>query len=97
MDRARRAAWLPGRRVRCGPDPWVRSRWPQAVVVLSFIGVIARVAQALDASPESADSVNAVYGAPSSADGTRAECCRVPEFAKAIGHEEMWKRHNNCL
>jgi hypothetical protein len=25
-----------------------------------------------------------------------AERCKVPEFAKAIGHEEMWKKHNNC-
>lgn len=22
--------------------------------------------------------------------------CTVPEFAKRIGHEEMWKRHNGC-
>lgn len=25
------------------------------------------------------------------------ERCRVPEFAKRIGHEEKWKRHNGCL
>lgn len=24
------------------------------------------------------------------------ERCRVPEFAKKIGHEEKWKLHNNC-
>jgi hypothetical protein len=24
------------------------------------------------------------------------ERCRVPEFAKAIGHEEKWKLHNGC-
>jgi hypothetical protein len=22
--------------------------------------------------------------------------CQVPEWAIAIGHEEMWKLHNNC-
>jgi hypothetical protein len=22
--------------------------------------------------------------------------CTIPEFAKRIGHEEMWKRHNGC-
>ena len=22
---------------------------------------------------------------------------KAPEFAKAIGHEEKWKLHNNCL
>lgn len=25
-----------------------------------------------------------------------AERCKVPEFAKRIGHEETWKKHNNC-
>lgn len=25
-----------------------------------------------------------------------AKDCTVPEFAKAIGHEEMWKLHNGC-
>lgn len=23
--------------------------------------------------------------------------CTVPEFARRIGHEEMWKKHNGCL
>lgn len=25
-----------------------------------------------------------------------AERCKVPDFAKAMGHEEKWKLHNNC-
>lgn len=25
------------------------------------------------------------------------ERCRVPEFAKKLGHEDQWKRHNGCL
>jgi Domain of unknown function (DUF4395) len=29
-------------------------------------------------------------------DPAEAERCKVPDFAKAIGHEEQWKRHNNC-
>lgn len=32
-------------------------------------------------------------GAPSEADSER---CKVPAFAKAIGHEAMWKQHNGC-
>lgn len=32
--------------------------------------------------------------APSAAEQER---CRVPEFAKRIGHEQMWKQHNGCL
>lgn len=27
--------------------------------------------------------------------GTRD--CNVPAFAKALGHEELWKRHNGCI
>ena len=39
----------------------------------------------------------AAPGAPTpAADPSEAERCKVPEFAKAIGHEEMWKLHNNC-
>jgi hypothetical protein len=26
----------------------------------------------------------------------QAELCKVPDFAKAIGHEDKWKLHNNC-
>ena len=30
-------------------------------------------------------------------DAGEAERCKVPDFAKAIGHEQKWKLHNNCL
>jgi hypothetical protein len=29
-------------------------------------------------------------------DPAEAERCEVPDFAKAMGHEEKWKLHNNC-
>ncbi len=29
-------------------------------------------------------------------DAAEAERCTVPDFAKKLGHEEMWKLHNNC-
>ena len=31
-----------------------------------------------------------------SVDPAEAERCKVPDFAKAIGHEAKWKLHNNC-
>jgi hypothetical protein len=34
------------------------------------------------------------YTAPFAAQGT--ERCKVPAFAIALGHEELWKRHNGC-
>jgi hypothetical protein len=33
---------------------------------------------------------------PAAMDPAEAERCKVPAFAKAIGHEEKWKLHNNC-
>jgi Domain of unknown function (DUF4395) len=38
-------------------------------------------------------SANAAAG---TIDPAEAERCKVPDFAKAIGHEEKWKLHNNC-
>lgn len=38
---------------------------------------------------------NSSYAAPFAPQS--ADRCKVPPFAVAIGHEEMWKRHNNCL
>lgn len=35
-------------------------------------------------------------GAVNRASPAEAERCQVPEFAKALGHEDMWKKHNNC-
>lgn len=29
-------------------------------------------------------------------DAAEAERCKVPDFARAMGHEEKWKLHNNC-
>ena len=29
-------------------------------------------------------------------DLAEVERCKVPDFAKALGHEEKWKLHNNC-
>jgi len=29
-------------------------------------------------------------------DPAEAERCKVPDYAKAMGHEEKWKLHNNC-
>lgn len=35
------------------------------------------------------------YSAPFASQAS--ERCKVPQFAIAIGHEELWKRHNKCL
>ncbi len=33
---------------------------------------------------------------PATIDPAEIERCKVPDFAKALGHEEKWKLHNNC-
>jgi hypothetical protein len=33
---------------------------------------------------------------PAAMDPAEIERCKVPDFAKAMGHEEKWKLHNNC-
>ncbi|MDO8457310.1 MAG: DUF4395 domain-containing protein [Burkholderiaceae bacterium] len=46
-----------------------------------------------------AKTQSAAYAAPAaspSIDPAEAERCKVPEFAKKMGHEDKWKLHNNC-
>ena len=69
------------------------------VVLLLFSGLLVTVFQwvystGLTQRPAAAP---AARSAPTAApDAAELERCRVPEFAKALGHEEKWKLHNNC-
>jgi hypothetical protein len=68
---------------------------PQALVVVVFAAVIAALApQVAGPGPASAQVAAPVPSAAAAA--AEAERCKVPDFAKAIGHEQMWKLHNNC-
>lgn len=69
-----------------------------AILALSA-GVVATVAQRVysaDAqeSPSAANAETAVQTAP--LDPAQAQRCNVPDYAKAMGHEEKWKLHNGC-
>ena len=71
----------------------------QILLVLVFAGVVVVLAQWVygTAPQKAAPEVPAPTSAPATpVDPAEAERCKVPEFAKAIGHEEMWKLHNNC-
>lgn len=59
------------------------------LVLAGFIGFIAL------ATPTIARLDAPMMPGARSATGERD--CTVPEFAKRIGHEEMWKKHNGCL
>ena len=77
---------------------------PQAAVLLLFVGAITLAKGWVDRTgavqggfDEMATleemGVQPTSGAASEADSER---CEVPAFAKAIGHEAMWKQHNGC-
>lgn len=66
----------------------------EIVILVAFAALLGGVAQWVQhTQPPTAAA------APSAApvvDAAEAERCRVPDFAKALGHEDMWKLHNNC-
>jgi hypothetical protein len=81
------------------PAPGAGGNLAQGVVVLTFVAVIgAWTSYVLDHDPyarvREPGGAAAVAQAP--IDPAEAERCKVPEFAKALGHEEKWKLHNNC-
>ncbi len=81
-----------------------RPAWglPQMGVVLAFVAAMVVVAPRVAGSgPAAATAEQGADAAPqataaASLDPAEAERCKVPEFAKAIGHEAKWKEHNNC-
>jgi hypothetical protein len=72
--------------------------WVQGAVVATFIGGVGLVAAWVVANDPRAAAPRAAVASVSSAplDPAEAERCKVPDFAKALGHEEKWKLHNNC-
>lgn len=71
----------------------------QIVILLLFFGMVGVVAQwvystGLQKTFSARPAATALPAAPT--DPAELERCRVPEFAKAMGHEEKWKLHNNC-
>ena len=71
----------------------------QAVILVVFAALVFSVAQwVYSTAPKRAvelDTPVAVQPA-TPVDPAEAERCKVPDFAKALGHEEKWKLHNNC-
>jgi hypothetical protein len=69
--------------------------WTQALIAMGYVALLlllSTILQSATSEPRNADSAH--QSSPTSpADEER---CRVPEFAKKMGHEEKWKLHNGC-
>lgn len=71
----------------------------QMAIVIAFGIAVAGIAQwVYSTAPKRAAEVEAPVAVQPVApiDPAEVERCKVPDFAKAIGHEEKWKLHNNC-
>lgn len=71
----------------------------QIAILTMFVVLVGGIAQLVyGTGPQNAHRVQqsgtSVSGVP--IDPAEAERCKVPDFAKAMGHEEKWKLHNNC-
>jgi Domain of unknown function (DUF4395) len=81
------------------PAPGAGGGVSQGLVVIAFVGLVgAWGVWVAGNDPYARTMVPAVASAatPAPVDAAEAERCKVPEFAKALGHEEKWKLHNNC-
>jgi len=71
----------------------------QVIIVALFAAVVVSVAQWVyrTGSQLPAPAPQASTASPAAAmDPAEVERCKVPDFAKAMGHEEKWKLHSHC-
>jgi hypothetical protein len=76
-------------------EPIQKLAWHQALIAAVYVGLLLALSPVLFATTPQTLSIHP--SVPSgSVSPAEEERCRVPEFAKKIGHEEKWKLHNNC-
>ncbi|MDR3367656.1 DUF4395 domain-containing protein [Rhodoferax sp.] len=94
-----KAQLCPGGVCEMPADQGVSVTVAQAAVLIAFAAATGAIAQwVYSTAPKRAAKLEAPAPLQSAApiDPAEVERCKVPDFAKAIGHEEMWKLHNNC-
>ena len=68
------------------------------MVLVGFVAVMVAVAGWVKQGPALRGMHHpGMHSAPSQPTANEEERCRVPDFAKAMGHETIWKQHNGCL
>jgi hypothetical protein len=93
------AQLCPGGSCELAPAQHSRTSLAQIVVLLLFFAMLGAVWQWVygAGAPHLTTPTQGASTAPApSLDPAEQERCKVPEFAKAMGHEEKWKLHNNC-
>jgi hypothetical protein len=92
------AQLCPGGACEVRPAPGSGVNLLQGAVLVVFAGLVGAAAfwVAGPASPDASPQTNATTPPQAPVDPAEAERCKVPDFAKAIGHEEKWKLHNHC-
>jgi hypothetical protein len=71
----------------------------QTAIVITFAVAVGVIAQwVYSTAPKRAIEFEPPVAVQPAApvDAAEAERCKIPDFAKALGHEEKWKLHNNC-
>jgi len=94
-----KAQLCPGGVCEVEPARGVGGTWVHGAVVLAFIGLVGVWASHVATNDPYAQVVTLTVPIPTvqaPVDAAEAERCKVPDFAKAMGHEEKWKLHNNC-
>jgi hypothetical protein len=90
------AQMCPGGVCEVGPHTSARRLpLPQGAALAGFVVVMAVLAPMISALQNPVMGRHAQVDAQVDAQG-EAKDCTPPAFARAIGHEEMWKLHNGC-
>jgi hypothetical protein len=94
------AMLCPGDACEYSPDPAERVQTRQWLSFLVSVSAMLAGAAGLPASnshgPIARGTATQPSAQPAATDASEQLRCKVPEFAKAMGHEEMWKLHNQC-
>lgn len=93
------AQLCPGGVCEIPPDQIPKMSMTLAAIVLAFVAAVFAISQwVYSSAPTRASDVRPMTDSQSVApvDLADIERCKVPDFAKAMGHEEKWKLHNNC-
>ncbi len=86
----------PGNVCSFNPPLGAGGTWVQGAVLAVFLVAVFNVAGWVYGHSASHQVISGEGASTEPQDPAEAERCKVPEFAKKIGHEQQWKLHNGC-